>query len=376
MADASHGADPYVLIIRFGYFGTPAKTLAHLAATLGSVLDGEVLAYGRADYAKLGRFEIRSWGTSPQHPMRERIPFFLGVLWRAFRARWIARRRLVIVTYDPFQSGLLGLAARMLTGAPVVVEVNGDFSNPVALSAPGRGPRELSQRLRVGRFVLRRAQLIKLLYRDQLSGLGVSVPPERIVVYFNLVDTTTFALPARAREPFFLFAGHPLQIKGGDILLRAFAQIAEQLPEWRLLMVGHRVEEHARKCGAPIGTQVEFLPPQSPAVLAELMSRCGVFVLPSRTEGMGRVLVEAATAGAPRVASRVGGIPAVVEDGVDGLLVNPEDDAALAEQMRSLAQDEARRVRLSMSASLRAKEELSPECYTAHFRSAVERAGQ
>ena len=236
MTERQQATEPYVLVIRFGYYSTPVETLGHLARTLGEVLDGEILAYGRAECAQLGRFKIRSWKTSPQHPMRERIRFFLGVLLRALHVSWVLRRRLVIVAYDPFQSGLLGLVARALTGAKLVVEVNGDFSNPLALSTPGRSRRAVARRLTIGRFVLRRAQVVKLLFEGQLSGLRISVPQSRTAVFFNLIDTSTFAVPARPREPFLLFAGHPLYIKGGDVLLRAFAEVSYEFPEWRRLM--------------------------------------------------------------------------------------------------------------------------------------------
>jgi glycosyltransferase involved in cell wall biosynthesis len=66
-------------------------------------------------------------------------------------------------------------------------------------------------------------------------------------------------------------------------------------------------------------------------------------VLPSLNEGMGRVLVEAAAAGTPVVASRVGGVPELVRDGVTGLLVEPRDPRAIAAAVSTLCANERQR---------------------------------
>jgi glycosyltransferase involved in cell wall biosynthesis len=71
----------------------------------------------------------------------------------------------------------------------------------------------------------------------------------------------------------------------------------------------------------------------------EMMHAFDIFVLPSRNEGMGRVIVEAMAAGKPVVASNVGGIPDLVRDGVNGYLVPSEDSVALAGAMARLLKD-------------------------------------
>ena len=73
-----------------------------------------------------------------------------------------------------------------------------------------------------------------------------------------------------------------------------------------------------------------------------------IFVLPSLNEGMGRVLVEAMAAGKPLIASNVGGIPDLVEDGCNGLLVPPGDSGGLADAIMRLIRnpDEAKKMGL------------------------------
>jgi glycosyltransferase involved in cell wall biosynthesis len=75
----------------------------------------------------------------------------------------------------------------------------------------------------------------------------------------------------------------------------------------------------------------------------EIMGCFDIFVLPSLNEGMGRVLVEAMSAGLPIVASRVGGIPDLVKHGENGLLVPPADAGALERAISDLLSDKARR---------------------------------
>jgi glycogen(starch) synthase len=80
--------------------------------------------------------------------------------------------------------------------------------------------------------------------------------------------------------------------------------------------------------------------------LFQCFADADVLVVPSRTEGTPRVLVEARAFGCPVIGTSVGGIPTSITDGVDGLLVPPEDSAALAEAILRLAQDRQLREQL------------------------------
>jgi glycosyltransferase involved in cell wall biosynthesis len=159
-------------------------------------------------------------------------------------------------------------------------------------------------------------------------------------------------------------------VKGVDVLVKAFCTIASRFPAWRLVLIGHRIPEQLRARGIK-HTQIEVLPGLPQPELACWVSRSAIIVLASRSEGMGRILIEAAAAGKCRVASRVGGIPTVVDDGRDGVLVRKEDAEGLAVALEMLISDPGLRRRLGEAARLRAATEFSPAIYLAHFEELI-----
>ena len=144
------------------------------------------------------------------------------------------------------------------------------------------------------------------------------------------------------------YVGWLIPIKGVTYLVSAMAKVAEKYPKSILVLVGKgddkgEEEVHLRKQVEDVGLagKVRFLG-WRPDV-DEVMGCFDIFVLPSLNEGMGRVLVEAMAAGLPIVASRVGGIPDLVKDGQNGLLVPPADAPALTKAIYDLLADKKRR---------------------------------
>lgn len=129
-------------------------------------------------------------------------------------------------------------------------------------------------------------------------------------------------------------------VKGYDILLRAAALLGARLPKVQWLLAGEGEEAFRLKRLAEelhIEDRVCFLGWQQD--IPEVLAALDLFVLPSRNEGMGRVLVQAMAMGKPIVATRVGGVPEVLGEGEAGLLVSPDDPGALASAMAQLLTD-------------------------------------
>ncbi|MFH1985698.1 MAG: glycosyltransferase family 4 protein [Pseudomonadota bacterium] len=151
--------------------------------------------------------------------------------------------------------------------------------------------------------------------------------------------------------------GWLLPIKGPDILLKAMMLLWTDCPEVHLVFVGKgEMQNELMELSKTSGNadRVHFLGWRED--VWSIMPMLDIFVLPSRNEGMGRVIVEAMAAGRPVVASNVGGIPDLVEDGVNGLLFPSEDVPALAEAIGSLIEDPGKAHRMGLIGKLKSRE--------------------
>jgi glycosyltransferase involved in cell wall biosynthesis len=161
------------------------------------------------------------------------------------------------------------------------------------------------------------------------------------------VDSVKRQRPADA--PFrVLFVGYFRPEKGIDVLLKAFARVLAKIPNAELALAGAQdlveggAAQEAEAALAQLSARATVVRygalPFGPR-LFQAFADADVLALPSRSEGTPRVLVEARAFGCPVVASRVGGVPSSVRDGVDGLLVPPENEAALAEALLRVAHE-------------------------------------
>jgi len=150
-------------------------------------------------------------------------------------------------------------------------------------------------------------------------------------------------------------------VKRVDVLLKALPYVIQRHhAELNIIGTGPRLDEYVtlvRSLG--IGDQVHFLGHVDHSRMPAHYATADLFVLPSRMESFPLVLVEAMACGLPVVATRVGGIPEVVEEGVTGLLVLPDDPQALAEAISCLLDDPEKMREMGAKGRERAK-----ECFT------------
>jgi len=138
-------------------------------------------------------------------------------------------------------------------------------------------------------------------------------------------------------------------VKGFTYFMDAARVLTGESPRVTFVHAGDGAQAEAfRKQAASMEGRIRFLGLRDD--IPELMAAFDALVVPSLNEGMGRVIVEAGAAGTPVVASRVGGIPDIVQDGRTGFLVAPRDPRAIVESLRSLAANPAQARELGQNA--------------------------
>ena len=179
--------------------------------------------------------------------------------------------------------------------------------------------------------------------KSSLADYGLNLPDVQLIP--NGVDITRFN-PAHidnaidGREQIAVCVAKLRYEKGIDVLLQAWCLVHQQAPQAQLIIVGDgglrfQLEGLAKALG--IANRVEFT-----GLLGDIpaqLHRGGLAVLPSRWEGMPNALLEAMACGLPCVATRVSGSEDIIQHGVNGLLVGPEDYQGMALALLTLLQD-------------------------------------
>ena len=147
-----------------------------------------------------------------------------------------------------------------------------------------------------------------------------------------------------------LFVGRLHPVKGIQYLIEAMAIVHKEMPEIKLIIVGDgserlKLTELVEKLD--LNNCVHFSGKAPQEKIPDIMFQADVFVLPSLSESFGIVNIEAMAAGLPIIATNVGGIPDIVEEGVNGYLVNPKRPDDIADRILMLMQNDEMRERIS-----------------------------
>ena len=294
-------------------------------------------------------------------------------------------RGAIIVAQSPFEGaigalvksflGLLGRSPRL------IIENHNNFEDDLFLqrSIPLKG---LYRALMLGaaRFAFRRADAIRVISSSTAERARHFAPGLPQVRFMTFSDTDVFRaterrLPVEAAEDI-VYAGVLIPRKGLHHLLTAFAKLDH--PRARLHLVGGAENaayaQALKRQAADLGIEgrAHFAGAVSQPELASYFAAARVMVLPSLSEGLGRVVVEAMLLGTPVIGSRVGGIPDMIVDGENGYLVAAGDEAELTAALRRIYQDDV----AAMGAKARefAVEFFSPRQYVAGYRQLFELA--
>ncbi len=318
---------------------------------LAPLVDAVVVAFatGRRPRRVRGVAEFLLLPNLPAAPLRI-VLYLLAVpgilLWLA-----CVRGVDVLIAQSPYEAVPAALAkglARLVGRRTVlVVESHGDFEVSLFLQRRVRGAAVYRFLMRRAcRFAFRHGDLFRAISTFTREQLARWAPGRAVLEFPTWSDLDPFfdAADAPAATPVVLYAGTLIPRKGVHHLLHAFGSIAVEFPDAVLVLAGAPGDAtYTRRLvtGAERGLpgRIRVLGQVEPAVLAAWMRRARVLVLPSLSEGLGRVVIEAMATGTPVIGSRVGGIPDLVTDGVTGFLVPPGDETALAGRLRHLLAD-------------------------------------
>jgi glycosyltransferase involved in cell wall biosynthesis len=283
-------------------------------------------------------------------------------------ARVSRRYRVAVYNVHYPSPGFVGLA---------MLKVLGLYRGPLILSFHGLDLPDVDSMNRVDRalwrLLFRRSKAVVAVSTafgaDVTAVVGGAAP---VVVIHNGLDVEHL-MESSGR------GGHPLtqpadrryilsvatfeQKKGLDVLLRAFALLRQSGNDTALVLVGRVAGAAAslRALATELGLDdhVFFFEGVPHSKIGPYFEHASTFCLPSRAEPFGIVLLEAGAFHIPVVATRVGGIPEIVEDGESGLLVEPDDPAALAGALTSVLRDDELARRLADRLFERVRKEFS-----------------
>jgi len=225
--------------------------------------------------------------------------------------------------------------------------------------------------------------------RDYLAQRGVD--PDKVAIVGGGVDPGAYqsadGLLARHRygwgdAPIVAIVAQHLRHKRIDLLIQAMPGVWRHFPEALLLIVGKRTDysEHLERLiqafPAEQQARIVMVSEFSDQEKVDLFAACDVFVLPSSHEAFGIVFAEAWACGKPVIGSRIGAVPAVIDDGVDGLLVRYDDAGDLGRAINALLGDPGRRARMGQAGRAKVLKNYTWDIITGRFRDLYGRVTQ
>jgi glycosyltransferase involved in cell wall biosynthesis len=299
------------------------------------------------DNRVVGRYRLRRYGrpSSKRFGARQTLPRLLLETW--------GQRLDVLHCHGAYPAGYVGAAFKRLTGTPVLIRPHGaDILPGEWIDRDPRLAARMRDALRMADAVVAQGEFLA----ERLRALGV--PAGRLHVICNgvrLPEGTPRSMPEAASV---VAMGSLTPKKGFDILLQAFRLVRQRLPQARLTIAGEGPEgPRLRELASSLGLTgaVLFAGLVTGGAKADLFARARLFVSSARREPFANANLEAMAMGTPMIATRVGGNPEIVEDGMSGLLVEPEDPDGLAAAIIRLLDEPVRAEAMGRAARRRAE---------------------
>jgi glycosyltransferase involved in cell wall biosynthesis len=322
---------PRVLFVGRTRYRLPlSDSLARKWDALGERLDVRVLAAGTGDGD--GRFVLVSARAFDGGRFYAELPARVARELRRFDPD-------VVVAESPYEAAAVETARRLTRSrAKLVVEVHGDWH--VATRLYGSRSRAVLAPVgdRIADWAIRRSDASRTV-SDFTTALVRAVGREPLGSFTTYSDLGEFVGPTAPvpETPRLLFVGVLERYKNVEGLAAAWRLVARRVPQAELHLVGDGTQTEVAAALAQEGVRWDRR--LEPAELAVALDASRALLLPSASEGLPRVAVEAFLRGRAVIGARAGGIPDIVEDGVNGLLVPYGDDVALADAAERMLTD-------------------------------------
>jgi glycosyltransferase involved in cell wall biosynthesis len=280
----------------------------------------------------------------PLHPVKD-------ILAVADLIYFLRKKRYHIVHTHNSKAGFVGRLAAKITGVPVVIHTVHGFAfhdqEPVWRQSLFRNLEKFASHM-CDKMIFISQPLVDWALREKII-----LRRDKIAKVYSGIDLERFR-PATEEEKNSVrekwnirhddavigIVSKLWEGKGHEILIRAFKEVKKDIKRARLIIVGEGpLDNMLHDLVDSLGLSDSVLFTGFQMDVAAIISSFDVAVLPSYFEGMGRVLLEAMAMEKPVVASRVGGIPDLVKDNVNGLLITPGDVKGLADALKKLLND-------------------------------------
>ncbi len=368
---------PHILFIQPLYFNPTLPNFKDKFVFLSRLSYGHVISPSDRKYDGLhfGDFIYHAL-PNIQNKLKRHIHYVIEIIKTGIRIHK-SKPLDIIVSYDPLLYGFCASVLKYLTKAKLVIEINGHLKKDAFLKSTGLKA-EVKRMLFIilTKISLFQADHVKFLNKDQILDWNPYLKNKKTHVFFNFVPTHVFDVAKARNDNYILFMGHPFHRKGVDILIKAFIKISGEFKDITLKIIGHchgRESERQHYLKMSQGNpRVEILKPVFYNEAIEYFQNCTLFVLPSRSEAMGRVMLEAMACGKAIIGSNVGGIPFFIQNGINGFLFESENIEDLSMKIKHLLKDHHLRGEMGKRALQEIKKRYSPECYLSYFQSMIE----
>ena len=361
--------------------GSPIRLLKVVPTFMCGGTENQFMALGRSLDPSRFALEfacLRRWGAFADEVEQRQIPLLecnvtsfcsvSAISQQARLARHIAKRRIDIVHAYSFYGNLFAVPPARMAGVPVVIA-----------SIRDRAPYLTPMQKRAQRWACQFADCIlvnAMAVKEWLIGEGYDA--SKIVVIPNGVELNCFERSEGAASPFRALGvpeGAPVvlvvsrlnPLKGLEPFLEAAALVAREVPSARFVIVGD-TNPNERPYWSILTNLTGRLGLTERVTFAglrrdvpQLLAAATVSVMPSLNEALSNVLLESMAAGAPLVATRVGGTPEAIDHGANGLLVPPGDPVSMARAIADLLTDSVKARRLGVAARQAINERFSME---------------